>query len=251
MDLDAYRRKDIEQERVRSLLELIPSNDVRSVLDVGARDGYLSTRIAERGSRVVALDLETPMIQHPGVECIKGNAVALEFPDGAFDVVLCAEVLEHIPHGMLERACSEIERVSRGYILIGVPYQQDTRVGRTTCQNCGKKNPPWGHVNTFDEARLQQLFAHSRVQEMRFVGRVSAGTNRLSALLTDWGGNPYGTYEQDEPCIHCGAKLVPPSTSTALQRNLTRMAFWLRRLQQPFVRSHANWVHVLFVKGRS
>ena len=32
----------------------------------------------------------------------------------------------------------------------------------------------------------------------------------LSTLLLDLAGNPFGTYDQEEPCIHCGAKLKPP-----------------------------------------
>jgi hypothetical protein len=70
----------------------------------------------------------------------------LGFADDFFDFVLCAEVLEHIPTASLSRACSELGRVSKHYVLIGVPYRQDIRVGRTTCWSCRKKNPPWGHI---------------------------------------------------------------------------------------------------------
>ena len=51
-----------------------------------------------------------------------------------------------------------ISRVARHAIVVGVPYRQDLRVGRTTCAACRGTNPPWGHVNSFDENRLKQHF---------------------------------------------------------------------------------------------
>ena len=67
------------------------------------------------------------------------NAADLPFPDAAFDMVTCAEVIEHIPSPALERACREMARVARRYVLVGVPYRQDLRHGRTTCAACGKE----------------------------------------------------------------------------------------------------------------
>ena len=248
MDRAAYHNKAIENDRVSSLLGLLPKHGVHSVLDAGARDGYISIRLAERFERIVALDLVLPSIEHPRVECLQGDVTALEFPSDAFDAVLCAELLEHLPSPALETACAELARVSRRFLLIGVPYRQDTRVGRTTCRSCGNMNPPWGHVNSFDEKRLIALFNGLSLRTHTFVGTTDSTTNTLSAYLMDLAGNPHGTYEQDEPCIHCGAKLVSPESSSVIEYTFARASFWLRKLQHPFVRPHANWIHILFEK---
>ncbi len=249
MDIVAYRAKSIEINRVTSLLGLIPGDVTQSALDVGARDGHISLALAERFSRVVALDLTKPSVQHARVECVRGDATALEFPDDSFDVVLCAEVLEHIPSPSLEKACAELARVARRYVVVGVPYRQDTRVGRTTCRACGGANPPWGHVNSFDEGRLDSLFGDLAVLDRAFVGVSDLASNWLSTYLMDCARNPAGTYMQDEPCIHCGAKLEPPVSSRVLDSAMVRASYWLRKLQQPFVQPHANWIHVLFEKS--
>lgn len=247
MDLSEYRNSAREKQRIADLMGLVPG-DIDTALDIGARDGFISKLLAERLSRVTALDLEQPSISHEKVHCVKGDVTALEFPDASFDLVFCAEVLEHIPTPLLGKACSELSRVSNRYLLIGVPYKQDIRLGRTTCQACNKMNPPWGHVNSFDEDRLRTLFPGCTVAKQSFVGTADAGTNSISCLLMDLAGNPYGTYSQDEPCVHCGEPLKSPAERNLLQRVLTRAAHYARSVQTPFVKPHPNWVHLLLDK---
>src|SRR5947208_8764132 len=147
-DLEKYRASESERARTDDLLRLIPKNR-RSRLDIGARDGQFSRLFTQYFDEVTALDLERPTFEIPGVVTVAGNATRLDYPDDAFDCVFCAEVLEHIP--AIDQACRELARVARYEIVIGVPYRQDIRLGRTTCRSCGKSNPPWGHVNSFDE----------------------------------------------------------------------------------------------------
>ena len=245
MDLTDYRNNETEKLRVSDLMNLVP-NGLETVLDVGARDGHLSKELANYLLKVTALDLDLPVIDHPQVKCIKGDATAMEFADRAFDIVFCAEVLEHIPSIMLPKACMEIERVAKSHILIGVPYKQDTRHGRTTCRSCGANNPPWGHVNEFDEKSLKQLFPAFDIVRVSYVGEAEMGTNFLSAFLMNKAGNPYGTYHQEEPCVHCGIKLEEPPARTLNQKIMTKVGHYARRVQSVFHRKHANWIHVLF-----
>jgi SAM-dependent methyltransferase len=248
MDIQQYRASTSEKLRTDDLLRLIPESG-QAALDVGARDGHFSRLIADRFTEVTALDLNCPQIDHPRVKCVKGDITHLDFPDGAFDFVLCAEVLEHIPPALLMQACSELARVTRGLLLIGVPYQQDIRVGRTRCRSCGKHNPPWGHVNAFDELHLRSLFPDLAIVEQNYVGETRERTNMFSAWLMDLAGNPYGTYEQDELCIHCGKKLIPPTGRNLVQRVLTRVAAILIAVQNVMTPIRPQWIHVLFRKN--
>jgi len=231
MDLTEYRASYSEQQRTTDLLRLMPPRG-RNALDIGARDGHFSVLIADRFESVTALDLPERSISHQKIRCVKGNAAEMPFTGGSFDFVLCTEVLEHVPPAQLPKVCQEIERVSSSQILIGVPYKQDIRVARTTCHSCGKPNPPWGHVNSFDEQRISNLFTLSKVEAVSFVGHNSSQTNRLSAALMDFAGNPYGTYDQEEACIHCGRRLIAPPRRTPIQLVATKFAFWSRRVTE-------------------
>jgi len=244
-DIEKYRESDQEKARTADLLRLLPRGR-RSVLDIGARDGHFSQLLTEYFDEVTALDLEKPDFSFPRVTTVAGDATNLQFADNSFDCVFCAEVLEHIPD--VAQACREIARVARHEVLIGVPYKQDTRVGRTTCRSCGRKNPPWGHVNRFVENQLAMLFPTLTITASSFVGSVQSATNPISTLLMDTAGNPWGTYDQDETCIYCGSKLVPPDQRPLFSKICSALAVRIDRVQTLFTRPHANWLHVLFSK---
>jgi SAM-dependent methyltransferase len=250
MCLADYRNRDIEKVRTYDLMKLIPNDCQGVALDVGARDGWFSVLLSEKFDKVTALDLQKPSIDHPRIECVEGDATNIDFISDSQDFVFCAEVLEHIPQEKLKKACSELERVARKYILIGVPYKQDIRIGRTNCYACGKKNPPWGHVNSFDTHRLKNLFPLCEVKKISFVGENKERTNKFSTFLMDLAGNPYGTYQQEEACIHCGAILKEPPPRNITQKIATKLAYYIKTIQSPFHRSHPNWIHILFEKLR-
>lgn len=248
MDLDNYRSKDIEKARTDDLMTLIPDDCRVSVLDIGARDGWFARLLAERFDQVTALDLERPSFDHERILCIKGNVTNLDFGNEIFDLVFCAEVLEHIPPEQLKRTCSELERVAKKYLIIGVPFKQDLRTGRTRCCICGKMNPPWGHVNSFDENKLRGLFSLCETKKISFVGKNIECTNALSVFFMDLAGNPYGTYHQEESCIHCGVKLKKPPPRNILKKLSTRIAVYTTNVQKYFHAPHPSWIHILFEK---
>lgn len=253
MDLTKYRESDSEKARTNDLVRIIENLNASSEksLDIGARDGHFSKILAKHYDLVIALDLEKPLFEYDNVTCVQGDVTNLKFEDDYFNLVFCAEVLEHIPTNTLKIACNELSRVSNEYILVGVPYKQDIRVSRVTCYSCGEINPPWGHVNSFDDEILESLFPDYYIKEKAFVGKVNSFTNSISTALMDYAGNPYGPYSQEEPCVHCGKKLIIPPKRTFLQSVATKASFYIKYIQAPFTNEHPNWIHVLFHKNKN
>ena len=95
---------------------------------------------------------------------------------------------------MLNKACNEITRVTKKYVIIGVPFKQDIRIGRITCTYCGVISPPWGHFNSFDEKKIKNLFPSLVMQQSSFIGVEKSKTNPISSFLMDLSGNPYGVF---------------------------------------------------------
>lgn len=248
MNLAAYRASPTEQARIADLLAMMPS-PCSNALDIGARDGYLSMRMVERCDHVTALDLTLPNISHKRIEVAQGDVTALTMPDNSFDIVVCAEVLEHIPPELLIRACKEIARVTRKWVLIGVPYRQDIRFGATRCPSCGKTNPPWGHVNSFSTDKLANLFSFLSIKKVSYVGRTNEKTNFLSHLLMEYAGHPFGTYAQEEHCVFCGSAISYADQRTLSQRFATRAGHILLSAQRRITPKHSNWIHILFEKS--
>jgi hypothetical protein len=240
----AHRERPEEKARIASLLRLLPKGG--TILEIGARDGYISRALAPHFDRVIAVDLHKVTISHPRIEAVAGDVRALDFPDRSFAAVLCAEVLEHVPSADLDTTSRELARVTANVLLVGVPYRQDLRVGRTTCQSCGCSNPPWGHVNRFDENRLDRLFATLTRVETDRIGLSDERTNPLSALLMEWAGNPWGTYEQEESCVHCGGCVGRPPSPPLSRRMLSALAERMNRVQRRFSPSRPAWIHCLY-----
>jgi ubiquinone/menaquinone biosynthesis C-methylase UbiE len=248
MNIDKYNKSFREQERIKNLIEIMPRG-FSTLLDIGARNGYISSLLTSYFKTVTALDLKKPELDQEGIICVKGDVTNLEFPDNWFDVILCCEVLEHIAPKLLSEACKELIRVSKHLIVIGVPYKQDIRLGRTTCLSCKRINPPWGHLNSFDEKKLRKLFKPLTLRSISFVGEEKAKTNVISTYLMDLVGNPWGTYNQEEPCVHCDKKLIQPSARDFLQKICSKIAFMLNSIEAHLVPPNPIWVHMVFEKA--
>jgi len=235
----------LEELRMDKVLAMLPAG-VRNLLEIGARHGVMTKKLAYRVPAVTALDL-SPRFQLDGIVTVAGNVERLQFADNSFDCVVCTEVLEHVPD--VASAGRELARVARHYVLVGVPYRQDTRVGRTTCSHCGRINPTYGHLNSFDEARLAKLFPSLRTAATEYVAENRERSNALSVWLQDLAGNPYGTYDQEEPCVFCGQTMAPPGPLSLPKRVAASIGVRLYDFQVRFNQPRATWILMLLKKG--
>lgn len=97
----------------------------RLVLDAGAGTGHFSRVLARQGARLVSMDLGANLLAEVRKKCatraVAGSLLELPFADGAFDAVLCTEVIEHTTDP--RRAVSELCRVVApgGVLVVTVP----------------------------------------------------------------------------------------------------------------------------------
>lgn len=98
-------------------VDAVLAKNPKTVLEVGVGDGVVCDYLKKRGVAVTTADVDS---------ALKPDTVAsvtrLPFPTGAFDVVLCAEVLEHLPFEEFPRALGELRRVARSFVVVSVPH---------------------------------------------------------------------------------------------------------------------------------
>ena len=111
-DYDALYRWISYWYQVREAKRLRPGH----VLEIGVGNGTVSAALSRNGMRLTTLDLDPEL--GPGI-C--GDVRQLPFADGAFDVVLCAQVLEHLPYNELPALLAEIRRVTCRHAVITLP----------------------------------------------------------------------------------------------------------------------------------
>jgi ubiquinone/menaquinone biosynthesis C-methylase UbiE len=95
-------------------------------LEVGCGEGVIAERLYRRWDEVVALDLPDAGLRadwrrYPGPRFLHANAHQLPFAADRFEVVVAAEVLEHLPDPLL--GLQEMARVSRRHLVLSVPRE--------------------------------------------------------------------------------------------------------------------------------
>jgi len=84
----------------------------KKILDVGAGTGRLSSKLAEQGAEVTALDVSEEMlnkIKNKKVKKVIGDAEDLPFDEGIFDIVITTFLIVHLRD--LKRFFDEVYRV--------------------------------------------------------------------------------------------------------------------------------------------
>ncbi len=139
------------------------------LLDLGCGAGRHAFEAYRRGARVVAADLngdelsgvrgmlgamhEEGQARPPGAaHATRCDATNLPFGDGAFDKVIAAEILEHVPAD--QRAMAEVARVLRpgGVAAVTVPAWLPERVCWALSDEYHEV--PGGHLRIFTRAEL-------------------------------------------------------------------------------------------------
>jgi 2-polyprenyl-3-methyl-5-hydroxy-6-metoxy-1,4-benzoquinol methylase len=97
------------------------------VLDIGCNDGSLGLRLQDKGCVVYAVDVVKELVavaQSRGLIANVGRADKLEYKDRKFDVVVMAEVMEHLFNP--DDALREIARVldKDGLFVGSVPHDK-------------------------------------------------------------------------------------------------------------------------------
>jgi len=140
------------------------------VLDVGCGDGSLAQDLRQRlGARVVAVDLSARRVERaasrvPGLPVSQAAVYELPFTSGAFPLVVCTDLLEHLDDP--QAAMRELVRVSRGQVLVTVP--EHITIEKTLCPHCGQDYFLYGHQHSFGREGLQRLAAGAGARVLRF-----------------------------------------------------------------------------------
>ena len=234
---------ELELERIAATIGIIPP-DVATVLDVGCGDGRILQRLP-KGLRAIGLDYSHSSVSSLPRGGVCASLEKLPFPDRSFDLLLCCEVLEHLPEQTFERALHELGRVARKYILVSVPYKEDLRLHRTRCSGCGAIFHVWGHVRRFTDRGLDALFDAFVVGSTRFVGKRSPYYLPIVLRLNQRYGNRWADWERTSMCPRCGSTAFrrPPRNAVTIACGvINRLTSWAVPVSQN------NWVLKCYVR---
>lgn len=180
------------------------------LLDVGCGGGRHAFEAARRGAAVVAVDaavaelgtvaatfaaqVEAGEVRRPG-QAVAGDTLALPFPDGAFDRIVAAEVLEHLENDVA--ALAELVRVlgPGGVLAVTVPSWLPERVCWALSPAYHAPAVPGGHVRIYTARTLRRRLGDA--------GLVAGGAHRSHALHSPywWVRCAVGPGDSDHPLV--------------------------------------------------
>jgi ubiquinone/menaquinone biosynthesis C-methylase UbiE len=167
------------------------------VLDAGCGTGLTVRRYHRPGVRAVALDLSLDSLRHlrrqlpaaAAVDLVCGDLAALPFAGGAFDKVLCANTLQHLPDADVRgQAVGELARVARRGARVVVSAHNYSRpkrrAGWAKEGSAGGHSGPVRYIYRFDPAEFEALLAASlRVRRVVGAGLPLAYRYKLTPLM--------------------------------------------------------------------
>ncbi len=150
------------------ILKYVPKNS--RVLDVGCSSGYLSKEFKDRHCHVVGIEISEALAQSAKRHCdqvLVGDVEKMNFPfsSNSFDVVVIADVLEHLKRPDLILAKLGRFLSPSGIVIASIPNVAQVRIrlkllaGRFEYKDCGILDLT--HLRFFTLDSIKQLFAES------------------------------------------------------------------------------------------
>jgi SAM-dependent methyltransferase len=195
----------------------LPISPGARVLDLGCGAGRHAFEAARRGARVIALDTDRKELDQvaavaaamdeagelpagASIRTAAGDATAMPFEDGVFDIVIASEVMEHIRAD--QAAMGEVARVLRpgGTAAVTVPAWLPERICWLLSDDY--HNVPGGHVRIFTQHELQTKLSRA--------GLLVGGHHRAHSLHSPywWLKCAVGVHDDGHPLASAYHKLL-------------------------------------------
>jgi ubiquinone/menaquinone biosynthesis C-methylase UbiE len=201
-------------ERIRRAADGLP--EPPRLLDLGVGKGRLKLYYPDTAPPVrwTGLDIQTWRLnaarQVPGWTLVRGDGTRLPFPDDAFDLLVCSQVLEHFEDS--EGALREAGRVLRpgGTLLLSLPVFPPgvAALAGVLVQGLlllpGLRRRWHGHVRFFSTRAVRRMMGdrfHVRdVRGFRFLSVLFLENFRFFYRLNRWLGRTFPSFSVEVNC---------------------------------------------------
>lgn len=146
----------------KSVIKLISqTKEVHKAHEIGVGEGHSTLRIKNYLENLSASEFLQPLVEkaksnNPDIKIFQESVYELKYESESVDLIFLLEVLEHLDYPQL--ALKEIHRVSKKYLIIGVPNEPFWRilnVARLKYLNSLGNTP--GHINHWSKKSFIDL----------------------------------------------------------------------------------------------
>jgi SAM-dependent methyltransferase len=232
--------------KAQLLVSMVP-DDVRSIVDIGCGDGFITHKLAERWD-VTGVDRSPVAVSKLRCKAIEAGADALPLKDRSVDLVHSSQMLEHLPDGIYEKALAEMNRVASKWLLLSVPCREQLVRRHALCPSCNLEFHVDGHLRSIDETTFDTAFTDFERIRTEHIGPPVTPTFAALEHLRHHAARRWYMWENaDICCPRCGETNFRRLDRNYLHRQAERAVeaftwlgnFVLRRKPEPY------WVIVL------
>ncbi len=103
---DEHSRVEKAQRMVKTLEDYLGGDNLSklTLLDIGSSTGIIAHTLASHFRKVIGIDIDEEAVkyakrtfQQDNLIFVRGDSMKLNFSDNTFDVVICAQIYEHVP----------------------------------------------------------------------------------------------------------------------------------------------------------
>jgi hypothetical protein len=163
--------------KLENIFSIIP-DDVNTIIDIGCGDGVISNALNEK-YKVVATDRSFNSLKFVKTEKVQSSADILSFPDNSFDMVFSSEMIEHLPDDIFNKSVKEFQRVSKRYIMLSFPNNENIGKNLVECTNCQTIFNKSYHLRTLNIHKIDQFLPGYKIKDKFLTGTPIRGYNDI------------------------------------------------------------------------
>ncbi|HQI69312.1 MAG TPA: class I SAM-dependent methyltransferase [Bacteroidales bacterium] len=167
--------------KIQKILDTIPQ-EVVSIIDIGCGNGIITNELAKKFA-VLGVDRSANALRHVTADKLQASSDQIPLPDASFDMVLSSEMLEHLDEETLKKTIGEITRLSKKYILVTVPNNENLDKFKLHCPRCGKNYNHSYHLHSFTLDKLRVLFPGCKISKTFYYGTPVRRYNKTLSTL--------------------------------------------------------------------
>ena len=221
-------KQELETYQVQVLhdiLNVLP-HDINNLLDIGCGNGIITNNLP-KNINIIGLDISSEAIKHVKAGKLIASVLDIPFPDNSFDLVMANDMLEHIPEKDYGKACAELQRVAKKYLLITVPYMENLEARMKRCIKCGARYHLNHHQRAYDFNSVKNIFPNYKLNTVIFSGDEWRGDLDWHVQAQNYAGMEYAR-KSSGICMNCGAGDIANTLQVnqkLLDKLLTKQAF--------------------------
>ncbi len=151
----------VHNNRLENIIKKLSNQKGKKILDAGCGEGHLIYKMWEvlnnqyYGIDITPVAVKNAKIRCPFADIKEGDMLKMGYANNFFDIIICTEVLEHIPEFKL--VLKEFKRILRpgGLLIVSFPNEVWWTVSRFVLKRKPVRVPD--HFNSFSPNKLRMF----------------------------------------------------------------------------------------------